>query len=209
MDLSPRLHSYVVDHDFGFAPNPFHGVATLATCKPRIRKSAARGEYVIGTGCAKRNRRGYLVHFMRVDEITDFDHYWRDPRFQRKKPVLNGSKKLCFGDNIYRRHSKTGKWLQADSFHSKPGQANPINVEHDTQITDRVLIARDFAYWGGSGPQIPQKFRNWGKDEEDILAGRGHKNRFSPQLVESFLKWLRSLDEHGFIANPLEWKKVA
>lgn len=32
------LYSYVVAHDFGFAPNPFDGLCTLATCKPDIRK---------------------------------------------------------------------------------------------------------------------------------------------------------------------------
>src|SRR5712671_5339411 len=35
---SMRLYSYVVARDFGFAPNPFFGVCTLATCKPDIRK---------------------------------------------------------------------------------------------------------------------------------------------------------------------------
>ena len=36
-----RVYMYVVDRDFGFAPNPFHGVRTLATCKPPIRKGVA------------------------------------------------------------------------------------------------------------------------------------------------------------------------
>nr|WP_269667332.1 hypothetical protein [Polaromonas naphthalenivorans] len=26
-------------HDSGFAPNPFHGTLTLATCKPGIRRT--------------------------------------------------------------------------------------------------------------------------------------------------------------------------
>ena len=34
------LFSYVIEHDLGFAPNPFHGVCTLACCKPQIRKIA-------------------------------------------------------------------------------------------------------------------------------------------------------------------------
>lgn len=52
------LYSYVVAHDFGFAPNPFDGLCTLATCKPDIRKKAAVGDYIVGTGCAKRKRQG-------------------------------------------------------------------------------------------------------------------------------------------------------
>ena len=30
---------YKLDHDYGFAPNPFHGVITLDTCKGGIRKN--------------------------------------------------------------------------------------------------------------------------------------------------------------------------
>ena len=45
-----RVYMYVVDRDFGFAPNPFHGVCTLATCKPAIRKGARVGDWVIGMG---------------------------------------------------------------------------------------------------------------------------------------------------------------
>lgn len=44
----PNVFIYVVDRDFGFAPNPFHGYCTLATCKPGIRKSAAMGDWVVG-----------------------------------------------------------------------------------------------------------------------------------------------------------------
>ena len=100
------LYSYVIDQDYGFAPNPFYGVCTFATCKPEIRERAAVGDYVAGTGCARRKRRGHLVYFMRVEEITTYDEYWKSPRFERKRPFLRGSKMRAFGDNIY--HCDTG-----------------------------------------------------------------------------------------------------
>lgn len=202
--MVPRLHSYVIDHDYGFAPNPFYGVCSLATCKPRIRKHAGIGDYIVGTGCAKRGRRGYLVYFMRVDEATDFDHYWRDARFRVKRPYLRGSKKQAYGDNIYHHDRRTGEWRQEDSFHSRPGRTNRENLEHDTRITDRVLLGRDFAYWGGAGPKIPAQFRRW--QDYDICSGRGHQNRFPPELVEAFIAWLRSLGKQGFVGNPLDWR---
>ena len=43
-----RVFSYVVMHDSGFAPNPFHGHCTLACCKPKIRSQAKAGDIVIG-----------------------------------------------------------------------------------------------------------------------------------------------------------------
>ena len=32
----PKSYSYVVARDYGFAPNPFNGILTLAACKPVI-----------------------------------------------------------------------------------------------------------------------------------------------------------------------------
>ena len=72
-----RVFSYVVANDGGFAPNPFHGVCTLACCKPKIRASAEVGDLVIGL--TKRSER--LLYMMLVSETLDFDDYWADPRF--------------------------------------------------------------------------------------------------------------------------------
>ncbi len=205
--MTVRLHSYVLDHDYGFAPNPFHGVCTLATCKPKIRQHAAVGDYVVGTGCAKRKRRGFLVYFMIVDEITTFDLYWADPRFARKRPNLCGSKMLAFGDNIYHRDPNSGVWRQANSLHSqRDGSANPLNVDHDT-TSERVLIGRKFAYWGGAGPEIPEQFRNFGG--ADICSRRGHQNNFPEPLRDGFIAWLQSLNEQGYVGRPLDWVRTA
>ena len=70
-----RLHSYVVARDFGFAPNPFFGFCTLATCKPKIRSVAAIGDWVIGTGSRTKQRDGHLVFAMRVSETLSFGDY--------------------------------------------------------------------------------------------------------------------------------------
>ena len=85
-----RLFSYVVARDYGFAPNPFLGICTLATCKPRIRKTARRGDLIIGTGSKARGRQGHLVFAMRVSETLTYNEYWFDERFLRKRPNLQG-----------------------------------------------------------------------------------------------------------------------
>jgi len=198
-----KVYSYVLDHDFGFAPNPFFGVCTLATCKPKIRDRATRGDWIVGTGCAKRKRRGKLVYYMRVGDVITYDQYWNDPRFRSKRPRLNGNKMQAFGDNIYRR-SPTGEWLQENSFHSLPHGPNPLNVNHDTG-SERVLIGSEFAYWGGSGPTIPQEFRDWNGD--DICAGRFHRVNFAEGLAEAFLEWARSQGQRGQIGTPADWPR--
>src|ERR1700691_5469200 len=127
-----RLHSYVVARDYGFAPNPFFGICTLATCKPRIRSAAKIDDWVVGTGSKTRLRDDHLVYAMRVTGSLTFEEYWADPRFRRKKPNLRGSKKQAFGDNIYFRTTRNGKWRQLNSHHSlNDGSPNAENIETD------------------------------------------------------------------------------
>lgn len=150
-----RLYSYVVQHDQGFAPNPFMGVCTLANCKPQIRRSAKVGDIIVGTGSADLNATACLVYWMRVSEIMFFDQYWANPRFRRKKPVMNGSRMQRFGDNIYYT-GDDGEICQLDSFHSEEnGSLSVPNRDVDTGATSRVLIGTEFAYFGKNAPLIP------------------------------------------------------
>lgn len=198
-----RLYSYVVRYDVGFAPNPFYGICTLATCKPDIRKTAAVDDLIVGTGSAMIKRAGRIVYIMRVTEVTDFDAYWADPKFALKKPSMNASKKRAFGDNIYHRHSDSASWLQENSRHSlADGSPNPKNVNHDTKST-RVLISDDFTYFGGTGPELPQAFRSFGT--YDICVVRGYKNRFPEALIRAFEQWWRALDVTGYAGRPSDW----
>ena len=177
------LHSYVVARDYGFAPNPFSGYCTLATCKPGVRRSAQVGDWVVGTGSAVRQRKGVLLYAMRVSETMSFNDYWVDSRFQCKKPNMRASRKYAFGDNIY--HRDDGHWIQLDSHHSlADGSPNPRNIRNDTK-TDRVLLATHFAYWGGSGPRVPDRFRDfdgheslhWDRVQEELSAKYGSNVR--------------------------------
>ena len=200
-----KLYSYVVARDYGFAPNPFYGCCTLATCKPEIRKHAMIGDWIIGTGSSQRNKAGYLVYVMLVSEKMTFNEYWESDLFRQKRPNLRGSKKQAYGDNIYFIDGR-GLWRQEDSHHSySGGSPNPKNINHDTR-SDNVLLGVDYAYWGDSGPQIPQDFRNY--KGKDICAIRGHKCRFSEALVEDFVAWFRTLKSKGYLAAPADWTKT-
>jgi hypothetical protein len=196
-----RLHSYIVEHDLGFAPNPFHGVCTLAACKPKIRKYAKLGEYIIGTGTKKRQINGRLIYIMRVAEIIGFNQYWNDPRFARKKPVMNGSVLQRYGDNIYHREQICDPWLQEDSFHSQEnGIAQFENLRTDTGSTDRVLIGDWFIYWGSDGPQIPAEFADF------VQTTQGHKSIDDVDRISAFVEWASSKGEADtVIGDPCEW----
>jgi putative DNA base modification enzyme with NMAD domain len=200
-----RVFSYVVARDYGFAPNPFHGYCTLATCKPRIRARAAVGDWVIGTGAKTKYRlAGHLIYAMKVDEIVTYDAYWSAPQFLSKRPVLNGSLKVMYGDNIY--HRTRAGWSQVDSHHSlESGRPNPDNIAHDTSV-DRVLIGSKFVYFGEAAPTIPKRFRPFrGRDEEICCPGQGHRV-LSHDLAVAFSAWLDELGKWGVQGLPLEFR---
>lgn len=201
-----KIYSYIVARDFGFAPNPFYGFCTLATCKPVIRAGAAVGDWIIGTGAKSRySLAGRLIYAMQVSEVLDFDTYWNDPRFLAKRPDLNGSLKVLYGDNIYHRSGK--RWVQADSHHSlERGRPNKANIAWDTGV-NRLLIATKFVYWGASAPEIPKMFRPFGASGKDICcAARGHRV-FGEELALAFEGWLHERGKWGCQGEPLEFAK--
>lgn len=201
-----KLYSYIVARDFGFAPNPFFGFCTLATCKPRIRAGASVGDWIVGTGAKSRyDLVGRLIYAMQVSEIVDFESYWNDPRFLRKRPNLKGSLKVVYGDNIYHRAGKN--WVQANSHHSlENGRPNKANIAWDTGV-DRVLVATKFVYWGKVAPTIPKRFRAFRKAQQDICCkARGHRV-FGEELATAFVKWLEQRGKWGFQGEPLEFAK--
>ncbi len=146
--MEKYLYIYVVARDFGFAPNPYHGLCSLATCVPRIRASAKVGDWVMGVGGSRLKATGKNIYLMKVTEIVTFFDYWSDPRFSRKKSVRNGSLTMMVGDNIYHKEPGTESWTQSDSHHSNSdGTTNLKNLETDTS-SDKVLISDHFYYFG-------------------------------------------------------------
>lgn len=157
---TPSVFIYVIDRDYGFAPNPFHGYCTLATCKPGIRKSAQLGDWVVGVGGSRLHGFGHCIYAMKVTQKTTFNDYWTSPEYIDKKPVRNGSSVSMAGDNIYYNCPDTKQWLQADSHHSnKDGSINESNLKTDTSKTDAVLISEHFYYFGKDAPSIPEAIR--------------------------------------------------
>lgn len=153
-----KAFSYIVARDYGFAPNPFYGVLTLATCKQRIRKVANVGDFIIGNADSAHSNK--LIYMAKISEVLTYDQYWKDERFVCKKPVMNGSIKKLYGDNIY-HHGADGKWIQEDSHHANnDGTVNINNLNRDTGTTDRVLVCNDFVYLGRSMVDLPAEFNS-------------------------------------------------
>jgi hypothetical protein len=193
-----KLFSYVVARDFGFAPNPFYGACTLATCKPRIRKAAQPGDWIIGNGPKPLGLDDKLIFAMEVSEKLTFNQYWNDPRFKSKRPFLGGSLKQTYGDNIY--HILGDNWHQENSHHSYPdGSINYHNLNRDTQ-SDSVIISSNFYYFGGSNLKIPGSLKN--KVCRNMI---NHLTVDDQRVITRFLEWLRNRPEKGLIGYPRQF----
>ncbi len=195
--------SYKLEHDFGLAPNPFGGYCTLAVCKSDIRKNKRlnAGDWIIGIGSKKLHTLNHLIYAMQVSEKLSFDEYWNDARFQYKKPVVNGSLVMMYGDNIYHTDKETHEWLQEDSAHSL---ANGIvNQEHLLSDTggEKVIIGEIFYYFGNAAILIPSEF------EEVCTKGRATKSSSIPiETANRFIEWLQKSYTIGIHGDPINWK---
>lgn len=209
MPAEPRMYVYTVARDYGFAPNPFFGFCTLATCKPITRRVAEVGNWIVGTGSGREgvDADGKLVFAMKVSEALSFQEYWEDPRFFCKRPDLYKSKMHAFGDNIYHKDDQDN-WVQERSHHSRPDFSKDTkNLKNDVQ-TDRILIAEEFVYFGAEGPDIPNKFRNY--KGHDMCITRNHRVDHPDGLVSEFLDWLSTIrGSGGYQGRPRDWDQTA
>src|SRR5271157_3245995 len=84
-----KLYSYVVDHDYGFATNPFHNYCTLVHCK--FSKNAKRNliemakEYydsnyevwIVGNGGKRMESsgNGTIIYLMKINDVIPIKEY--------------------------------------------------------------------------------------------------------------------------------------
>lgn len=201
-DEAPKLLSYVVGQDIGVAPNPFHGWCTLALGKPGVRAVARPGDMLLGTGARKHHHGGRLVYCMEIDEVLTYEQYWDDPRFLPKRPVHEGDYQQTHGDNLYHR-ADDGQWIREPSMQRTVKHlSSRAGMESDTRV-NAVLASSSFVYLGGSGPEIPSRFRS--KYDMDLVHDRpGYRCHFSQDMVCAFTEWVRGLG-HGIQGRPLNW----
>ena len=192
-----RGYSYVVKRDYGFAPNPFYGFLTLATCKPKIRRKAQVGDFIIGIAPVDFDNK--LVFMAKVSKVITFNEYWNNEEYACKKPVMNGSFKKLYGDNIYHQLDG-GEWMQENSHHSnQDGSINMDNLTRDTGTTDRVLIADEFFYFGKSMIKVPAEYVT------HIHIKREHRN-VDIEICNGLWNYLCANYEMGLIDLPRQFK---
>jgi Nucleotide modification associated domain 2 len=172
-----RVFSYVVTHDHGFAPNPYGGYLTLATCKPVVRRSARVGDWIVGTGSVAGVGSSRLVYAAQVSEVVPIEDYGANPRFSMKIPCASGREWQRHGDNIYYRDA-TGWRRRPNPYHVTAQQmARDLSGRH-------VLLCKGFWYFGRRAPELPQELLTIRK------KGPGHKISAQPELATPLYEFL-------------------
>lgn len=195
--------SYKIEHDYGLAPNPFGGYCTLAVCKSSIRqnKNLTVGSWVVGSGSQKLKNLNKLIFAMQVEEKLTFNQYWNDPRFQYKKPIINGTLVQMYGDNFYHQ-DVDGKWIQENSAHSLAnGKQNINHTKRDTS-GEFVLISTNFYYFGENAISVPKEFA-----KNVFCSGRDMRSpSISMDAMNDFILWLQDHYEKGILyGDPISW----
>jgi hypothetical protein len=183
-----NVYSHVVVHDYGFAPNPYAGILSIATCKPSIRRSAHRGDWVVGVGSVQTVGGARVGYAVLVDEIVPLEIYGGEQRFEPKRPVFRGEPWQRLGDNIYYRDD-TGTWRQRPSLH------NASHIPRDLSGIN-ALLGCEFYYFGASAPELPSRL--------SFLAspGRGHRRFDKGGPTDELANWLRTSFKPGINGEP-------
>lgn len=194
------LFSYTVACDSGAAPNPFHGMCTLAICKPGIRRVARPGDWVVGIGsrnAPQGNLGGHVVYAMCVERCISMAEYdlqrehWphRVPTFDSTDPQSR------LGDCIY-------DYSHGAPPRQRPGMHDSGNVENDLGGRN-VLLSHDFYYFGANAIALPMHLLA-------LQHGRGHKSVANAPYVDAFVSWIRTLPpgRHGEPGVRLNWEDV-
>ena len=201
----PRLFTYIVRVDDGAAPNPFHGMCTLAICKPRIRSVAKVGDWVAGVGgmyAASGNLSKKLIYAMRVEEVVTLQDY--DTRAQKEWPhripdVTSLDLATRLGDCIYYDFGGI-KPRQRLSVHGKS------NIDTDVGGKN-VLISKEFYYFGSRAIPLPKKLH------EICPVTQGHRSNKNEPFVDSFVSWLRGQKYqpgqlYGWPGHIIDWANI-
>lgn len=179
------LYSYTIPIDDGAAPNPFGGMCTLAICKPVIRRTAEKSDWIVGLGSRQApsgDLSGRVVYAMRVDEkisLQEYDQRANDEWPHRVPKYSDGDPRNYLGDCIY-------DYSEGDHPRQRIGVHGPENVNIDLG-GENALISHQFYYFGRNAIALPDSLR------PIIHQTQGHKKQANDRYVEDFVEWIRGL----------------
>jgi hypothetical protein len=201
-----RLFSYKMTHDTGFAPNPFGGFITLATCKPKIRECKKIGDWIAGFTSGQLNNdiigKEKLIYLMQITNKISFAEYWRNPEYEERKPrPVSDDILKRRGDNIY--IPIVEKPVKTTDFKQLPNRNHNENNQERDLSGKYVLISKRFYYFGSDPIDIPENIRPKIPKGQSSHGVRTH----NIEIVNKFISFIESKYQPGLYNHPHSWFK--
>ena len=177
----PTLFSYILRYDDGAAPNPFWGTCTLVICKPKIRRAAKVGDWIVGLGSKSNpvhtDHSRKIVYAMKVTSkmsMGEYDKYVNEHLPQKRPDVNSADWRRRLGDSIY-DFSRKG-------IPQRPGVHRRANRKTDMR-GKFALLSDEFVYYGQAAVPLPRELNGI------LHQGQGHRSRKNEEHIDAFLKW--------------------
>ncbi len=140
---SGTIYVYKLTCDNGGAPCISRNLLSLSICKPRIRKSAQTGDWILGFGAKSHlELRGRLIYIAQITSVEENGEYYAREQYRRRP------------DCIYQRMPDGYKYVKGSRYH------DPEDLEHDLGAKPyferaRTLMSKRYCYFGAQkGPSI-------------------------------------------------------
>lgn len=176
------LYSYCVRHDAGAAPNPYWGVCTLVICKPAIRRTAEKNDWVVGLGSADSpigDMSKHVVYAMKVTNrmpMAEYDRFCIEQLPGKVPDWRHSSFARLVGDCIY-DFSASDSPLLREGVHDEGNRETDLGGKY-------ALLSDHFWYFGNRPVELP----------EDLLPIAhpfpGHKSKANTEYVSAFIDWI-------------------
>lgn len=189
----PTLFTYRITHDTGFAPNPFGGVCTLVTCKPKIRLAAMPGDWIAAIAAASpelRSHKNRLLYAMRVTTkmtMAEYDELTRKTLKIKLAEAHSNDPVKRVGDSIF-------------DFRYDPPTPRPSMHSHSPKTLAKdqrggyALLSDHFYYFGDKAIELPTGMLTI------FPQSQGHRSAANDEFFDAFVAWIEGL---GFPPNTL------
>ncbi len=185
---TPRFYVYKCVVDDGGAPCVDEGLLSLTICKPYIRSTAEKGDYIFAFGSNDDTPKNRLVYIAEVSERIQNAEYFERDEYRKR------------GDCIYERQALGKLARRADArFHDYPGARASDLGDEPNYPKANALIAQDFRYFGRTATDAwKAKSQHLRELVEDLR--QGHRVNFVPQLLAELV----ALKNQVWMENPNE-----
>ena len=152
------IYSYLLVTDNGSAPCIQQNILSLAICKPRIRKVANIGDYIIAfaSKSMKISQKPKIIYIAKISNKLKLNKYYTE--FKNRKDCIYDNNLILIKNNYH----------------------NNCNIKKD--INGRyVLLSNEFIYFGKNFIDVPQQIKNI------VPKYQGHMSKKNIKYTKEFI----------------------